>query len=354
MKTSVIKKSLYIIIPLALIAIVVIRLKSNKEIAQQKIYQYDKEQAINIEAYTIKNENLNEQLLLSGTFEPNKETKISTEIQGKINEIFVDAGSFVKKGQMVVQIDNSLLKLQLQTIDVQIEGLEADVKRYTILANADAVQGVQLEKATLGLRSSKVQRALLVEQINKTTIKAPFDGVVTSKLTEVGAFAAPGIPLIQVTDIALLKFTVNTPENNLRDIQVNQSYSITTDAFPEISLTGKATLIGSKANIGNSFPVQFTVNNTTDLKIKSGMFGKVILKNDNQEKGIIIPSSAIVGNANQPQVYLIKNGKSVLQAITLSKKIGNKTVVSSGLKTGDLIVSNGFINIFNGANVSVK
>jgi RND family efflux transporter MFP subunit len=354
MKTSVIKKSLYIIIPLALIAIVVIRLKSNKEIAQQKIYQFNKEQAINIEAYTIKNENLNEQLLLSGTFEPNKETKISTEIQGKINEIFVDAGSFVKKGQMVVQIDNSLLKLQLQTIDVQIEGLEADVKRYTILANADAIQGVQLEKATLGLRSAKVQRALLVEQINKTTIKAPFDGVVTSKLTEVGAFAAPGIPLIQVTDIALLKFTVNTPENNLRDIQVNQSYSITTDAFPEISLTGKATLIGSKANIGNSFPVQFTVNNTTDLKIKSGMFGKVILKNDNQEKGIIIPSSAIVGNANQPQVYLIKDGKSVLQAITLSKKIGNKTVVSSGLKTGDLIVSNGFINIFNGANVSVK
>ncbi len=354
MKTSVIKKSLYIIIPLALIAIVVIRLKSNKEIAQQKIYQFNKEQAINIEAYTIKNENLNEQLLLSGTFEPNKETKISTEIQGKINEIFVDAGSFVKKGQMVVQIDNSLLKLQLQTIDVQIEGLEADVKRYTILANADAIQGVQLEKATLGLRSAKVQRALLVEQINKTTIKAPFDGVVTSKLTEVGAFAAPGIPLIQVTDIALLKFTVNTPENNLRDIQVNQSYSITTDAFPEISLTGKATLIGSKANVGNSFPVQFTVNNTTDLKIKSGMFGKVILKNDNQEKGIIIPSSAIVGNANQPQVYLIKNGKSVLQAITLSKKIGNKTVVSSGLKTGDLIVSNGFINIFNGANVSVK
>ncbi|MEI6595336.1 MAG: efflux RND transporter periplasmic adaptor subunit [Bacteroidota bacterium] len=354
MKTSVIKKSLYIIIPLALIAIVVIRLKSNKEIAQQKIYQYDKEQAINIEAYTIKNENLNEQLLLSGTFEPNKETKISTEIQGKINEIFVDAGSFVKKGQMVVQIDNSLLKLQLQTIDVQIEGLEADVKRYTILANADAIQGVQLEKATLGLRSAKVQRAQLIEQINKTTIKAPFEGVVTSKLTEVGAFAAPGIPLIQVTDIALLKFTVNTPENNLRDIQVNQSYSITTDAFPEISLTGKATLIGSKANIGNSFPVQFTVNNTTDLKIKSGMFGKVILKNDNQEKGIIIPSSAIVGKANQPQVYLIKNGKSVLQVITLSKKIGNKTVVSSGLKTGDLIVSNGFINIFNGANVSVK
>jgi hypothetical protein len=84
------------------------------------------------------------------------------------------------------------------------------------------------------------------------------------------------------------------------------------------------------------------------------MFGKVILKNDTQEKGIIIPASAIVGKAIQPQVYLIKNGKSVLQNITISKKIQNKAVVSSGLKAGDVIVTNGFINLFDGANITVK
>ena len=65
----------------------------------------------------------------------------------------------VSKGQPLIQLDNSLLKLQLQTIEVQIEGLEADVNRYTILAKADAIQGVQLEKAELGLKSAKVQKA---------------------------------------------------------------------------------------------------------------------------------------------------------------------------------------------------
>ena len=353
-KSSILKKVLYVIIPLAIIAVMVVKLKSNKEITQNKIYEYDKEQAVNVQADTLHVENVNAKYSYSGTFEPNKETKISAELQGKINTLLVDVGSVVIKGQTLVLLDNSLLKLQVQTIDVQVEGLEADVKRFIILAKADAIQGVQLEKAELGLKSAKVQRAILLEQINKTTIKAPFQGVVTAKLSEEGAFAAPGVPLLQITDITNLKFTVNVPENDLRQFKLNHSYTITADAYPEISFTGKVTMIGSKANMGSSFPIQFTLNNTSDLKIKSGMFGKVNLENASQEMGIIIPASAMVGTAIQPQVYLIKNGKSVMQNITISKNIQNKVVISSGLKEGDVIVTNGFVNLYDGANIIVK
>ena len=387
-KSSILKKVLYVIIPLAIIAIVVIKLKTNKEITQSKVYQYDKEQAINVQVDTLQLENVNAEFSYSGTFEPNKETKISAELQGKINTILVDAGSLVSKGQTLIQLDNSLLKQQLNIVDIQIQnakdeyavqllsnqiqidGLKQDVDRYKILSQADAIQGIQLEKAELqlktaenqrtailnqsGLKTAQAQRSNIVEQINKTTIKAPFNGVVTAKLSEVGAFAAPGIPLLQITDIKTLKFTVNVPEKDLGQFKFNQSYFISADAYPEISLSGKTSMIGSKANIGSSFPIQFTINNTSDLKIKSGMFGKVNLKNDIEEKGIIISASAIVGSANQPQIYLIKNGKSVLQNITISKKIQNKVVVLSGLKEGDVIVTNGFINLFDGANVTVK
>lgn len=353
-KSSILKKVLYVIIPLAIIAVMVVKLKTNKEITQNKIYEYDKEQAVNVQADTLHVENVNAKYLYSGTFEPNKETKISAELQGKINTLLVDVGSVVIKGQTLVLLDNSLLKLQVQTIDVQLEGLEADVKRFIILAKADAIQGVQLEKAELGLKSAKVQRAILLEQINKTTIKAPFQGVITAKLSEEGAFAAPGVPLLQITDITNLKFTVNVPENDLRQFKLNHIYNITADAYPEISFTGKVTMIGSKANMGSSFPIQFTLNNTSDLKIKSGLFGKVNLENASQEMGIIIPASAMVGTAIQPQVYLIKNGKSVMQNITISKNIQNKVVVSSGLKEGDVIVTNGFINLYDGANIIVK
>jgi len=348
------KKIIGITAGIALAALVVFKLKSNKNIATNKVYTYDKNLAVNVQADTLKLVNVDAESYYSGTFEPNKETKISAEIQGKINTVLVDLGSIVSKGQTLVLLDNSILKLQLQTMDVQIEGLESDVKRYTVLAKAEAIQGVQLEKAELGLKSAKVQRTTLLEQINKTTIKAPFNGIVTAKLSEEGSFASPGIPLLQITDIKTLKFTVNVPENDLSKFKLNQTYLLSVDAYPELTVSGKTSMMGSKANVGSSFPVQFTLINTPDLKIKSGMFGKVYLKNTTKEKGIVIPSSSIVGSADQPQIYLIKNGKSVLHDITISKKIKNSVVVKSGLNEGDIIVTNGFINLFDGANVSIK
>lgn len=348
------KKIIYIVIGLALVAIVVIRLKTNKETTQNRVYQYDKETPISVQVDSLKLENVNAENSYTGSFEPNKETKISAEIQGKISSLLVDMGSSVKVGQALIQLDNSLLKLQLQSVEVQIEGLEADVKRYTVLANAEAIQGVQLEKSHLALKSANVQKATLLEQINKTTIKSPFNGIVTAKMTEEGAFAAPGMPLLQITDISKLKFTINLPEQKMNQFEVGQTNQLTVDAFPEIILKGEVSLIGSKANMGNSFPVQFLVGNTPDLKIKSGMSGSVLVANKNEQKQIIIPSSAIVGTNIKPQVYKVKQGKATLSDITISKRIGNKVVIEKGLTDGDVIVTNGFINLFDGANVSIK
>ncbi len=348
------KKIIWIIAGVAIVGLVIFKLASNKKTTENRVYQYDKEKPISVSGDTIRLQNIVDAGNYTGTFEPNKETKISADIQGKINGVLVDVGSHVSKGQTLIQLDNSLLKLQLQTVEVQIEGLEDDVKRYTILTEADAVQGVQLEKARLGLKSAKVQRATLLEQIGKTSVKAPFNGVVTAKLNEEGGFAAPGVPLLQITDISTLRFTVNVPENDLIQFQNNQTYKINADVFPDVSLSGKVSMIGSKANMGNSFPIQFQVANTKNLSIKSGMFGKVSLSETKQEQGILIPTSAIIEENEIVKVYLIKNGKAVMQAITTSKTIGNKTLVSSGLNENDIIVTNGFINLFDGANISIK
>lgn len=281
------KKILSYLIPaIILIGIVggiAFKLKQNKAISAERVYQYDPAET------PVPNSKPMEPLPLTassdpqftGVFEPNRETKISAEVQGKINKIMVDAGSVVGKGQTLVLLDNSLLQLQLQSVDVQIEGLTADVNRYSILAKADAVQGVQLEKAQLGLKSAQVQRATIQEQIHKTTIKSPFNGVVFAKLSEEGGFAAPGVPLLHILDIGQLKFTVNVPENDLKYFKLGHSHKIIADVFPDKTLSGKVTLIASKANVGNSFSVQLTVTNLPNHALRAGMFGKITLPNKN-------------------------------------------------------------------------
>jgi membrane fusion protein, multidrug efflux system len=348
------KKIAGIVIGLAVIALIVFKLKTNKTISENKVYQYDKETPVGIYTDTLRIESITSFKSFSGQFEANKETKISAELQGKINRLWVDEGNYVKAGQTLIELDNSLLRLQLQSIDVQMEGLEKDVARFKVLAQADAIQGVQLEKAELGLKAAKVQRATLLEQIAKTNIKAPFDGIITAKFIEIGEFAAPGIPLIQLTDLSNVKFTINISENDLNLFKLKQANTITIDAIPEIKLMADVIMIGSKANHGSSFPIQFLVKNTNDLKIKSGLFGKVLIDNNENQTGILIPASAVVGSNNQPQVYLVKNGKSILQNISISQRIDNKVSVSSGLSEGDVLITSGFINLFEGANVSIN
>ena len=259
------------------------KLKKNKAVSVERVYQNDPAEmpVPNSKPVEPLPQAATGDLQFTGVFEPNRETKISAEVQGKINQIMVDAGSVVSKGQTLVQLDNSLLQLQLQSVDVQIEGLTADVNRYSILAKADAVQGVQLEKAQLGLKSAHVQRATIQEQIHKTTIKSPFNGVVFAKLSEEGGFAAPGVPLLHILDIGQLKFTVNVPENDLKYFKLGHSHEVIADVFPDKTFSGKVTLIASKANLGNSFSVQLTVKNLPNHALRAGMFGKITLPNKN-------------------------------------------------------------------------
>jgi RND family efflux transporter MFP subunit len=353
-KTDIFKTVAYISLAAAILVLSIVSLKNNKQQTQTRIYQYDKEQALVVKTDTIENSTASYERSFAGIFDPNKETKISAELQGKINEIWVDVGSSVKKGQTLIQLDNSLLKLQSQSVEVQIEGLENDVKRYTILAKADAIQAVQLEKSQLALKAAKIQKETLLEQIKKTTIVSPFAGIVTAKLTEIGSFAAPGVPLLQITDISELRFTINIPENQLFLFDKNKSYSIKADAFLEDDFTANLILQSSKANMSNLFSLQFLVNNTLDMKIKSGMFGKLILSKQNDIQGIVLLSSVVVGTSLEPKVYLVQNGKALLQEVNIADRFDDKVVISSGLKAGDVIVTGGFINLYHQANVTLK
>ncbi len=343
-----------ILILIALLVLIGLKLKENKEIVEKRVFKFDKEQPINVLTSKVKSTTAGESQFITGNFMSNKDARINSEVQGKITAIYVDMGSYVKRGQKLLKIDAELLKLQLNALDVKIEGLKVDINRFKVLTEADAIQGIKLEKAELGLKSALAQRKTILEKMKKTVVYAPFSGIITGKMTEVGSFAAPQMPLFQLTDIYKLKFTVNVPESDLDLFKLNTSHPVLVDAFPNLELTGKTIMIGAKGNMGNSFPVQFEVKNTKDLKIKSGMFGKIKLSETSYEPKVVIAASSIVGSNVQPKVYVVKNGKAIMKDVVISKRIGDKVIIESGLNDGDIIVTSGFINLFDGANISHK
>ncbi|EON74905.1 putative membrane efflux protein [Lunatimonas lonarensis] len=344
------KKILYILIPLALVGLMVAKLLTNKQIAEDRVYLYDREQPVQVTALQVSQTNINPAYSFTGTFEPNRESKLSAEVQGKVNRVLVESGSTVRKGQVLIQLDDALLQLQLKAAEVQVKGLEADLKRYRILVENDAIQGIQLEKTELALETANVQVSTLKEQISKSQIRAPFDGVLTVKLTEEGDFAAPGKPLLQLTDISQVKLGIQVPEQDLKLFELGKSYTV---SIPSLSVEtiGKVNMIGSRGNPANSFPVEIIVPNLSKQEIKAGMFGHLSLITDGGITGIVIPSAAIVGSDLEPQVYVVKDGKARIQKIQIEKRMQDQVLVRSGLQEKDVIIFGGLINVFEGASV---
>src|SRR5690606_17783512 len=122
----------------------------------------------------------------------------------------------------------------------------------------------------------------------------------------------------------------------------------------QTKLNGKVIAIGSKANPAGGFPIQFLVQNTKELFIKAGMFGKVELIASNEEEGIYIPAAILQGGEKKPSVYLIKNNQAVLTPIVIKKRVQDQVLIERGVSVGDEVVSKGFINLFDGANVLIK
>lgn len=347
------KKILYILIPLAIVVAIVAKLAVNKQTAVERVYKYDPEQSVQVIAQKLSIGSVQPEYSFTGTFEPNRESKLSAEVQGKVNRVLVENGSLVRRGQVLIQQDDALLQFQLKSAQVQIGGLEADLRRYRILVENDAIQGVQLEKTELALESAQIQISTLKEQISKSSIRAPFDGVVTAKLTEVGDFAAPGKPLIQITDISKLKLTIQVPEQDLKLFEKGKEYKIQIPGLSQ-EANGKVNMIGSRGNAGNSFPVEIIISNTSKQEMKAGMFGELKMKTETGQTGFLIPAGAILGSDLSPQVYLVKDGKAVLQNIQIGKRLQDQVLVNSGLGEGDILIVGGLINVFEGANVTAN
>lgn len=349
-------KRLIIILSVAvvLVALAVMKLLSNKKAAEEKLYIHDASAAVYVETATPETHTFENALSFLGTFEPYRQNTIGSDASGKIIRLAVEEGDRISQGQLIAKIDDELLQLQLQNAEIGIEGQKNDDSRYSNLAKENAVAGVQVEKTKLGLRSAEVQKKQIQKQLRSTSIMAPFSGIVTKKMVDLGSVIGPGTPLVELTDISSLKLTVSVPERDVMKFRVGQNVSVYVDIYNNRSFDGKVTNINVVADKSHNFKVQITVKNNKDTQIMAGMYGSVKLSNNKSITAMSIPRRALVGSSKNPQVYVVRNGKAVLTSFNAGTSDGEYIEVVSGLSENDQIVVKGQVNLQNNAPVTSK
>ena len=338
------------IIIIVLISLTVFQLMKNKNKIAKEIYIHDTSTPILVEDGRAEVHTFDSQFSFLGTFEPNRSNLIGSEGQGKIISLNVQEGQLINQGAILLQLDNEMLQYQLENLDVSIESQTNDLDRLTILAKSEAVPAVQLEKAKLALKSSQIQRKQVLKQLSGNVLKAPFSGIVTKKLVDLGSVVGIGTPVFEITDISQLKLTVSVPERDIQNFVLNQQVSVDVDVLPGKSFSGKVSLIGIQADKMHNFKVQVLVANT-NKELRSGMFATTRLVSSNSVTVLSVPRKALVGSTKNPAVYIIKDGKAALTYFTAGTSDGDFIEVINGLTKDDRIILKGQVNLTAGSPV---
>jgi RND family efflux transporter MFP subunit len=346
------KKIIIAIAMLSLVGLTALKLSSNKKEAEAKIYKADPNKSILVETAKLQTRQLSGEQTYLGTFEPVRENKIASEGQGKVIKVGVSEGQYVKEGQLIAKLDDEMMNLQMESMQISLEGQQKDVSRYTNLSKTDAAPAVQLEKAELGTRATQAQMNQIKKQIRSTTITAPFSGIVTMRMFDLGSVVTPGVPLVQLTDISSLKLGVNVPERDLKNFAVGQSLTVESDVNPGVKFNGRIVEIAAKGDASHNFTVKVLVASKNTLR--AGMYGSVSKINNLASNALTIPRIALVGSPKDGKVYVVENGKAVLKTFSAGVITDEYVEVISGLSGNEEVVISGQINLKDGDKVSVK
>lgn len=341
-------------ISIVLILLSVVKLTSNKEKVEKKLYIHDSKAAILVEVDKPSFHTFENSFSFLGTFDPFRQNVIGSDGAGKVIRLGFQEGDRISEGQFLAKLDDEMLSFQLENAEIGVEGQRNDDNRNTNLVKESVVTGVQSEKTKLALKSAETQVKQIKKQLRNTTITAPFSGTVTKKMIDLGSVISSGTPILELTDISSLKLNVSVPERDILKFKLGQQVTVNVDVYANKAFTGKITNIGIKADASHNFKVEILIKNSTDSPVMAGMYGSVKLANSKTLNALSIPRKALVGSSKNPRVYVVRDGKSKLISFTAGTSDGDYIEVVDGLNANDIIILKGQINIQNNSNVVTK
>ena len=285
----------------------------------------------------------------TSTVQPYVKNNIAPQMAGRITKINAEIGDFVKKGQVLAEID----KAQLQQAQLQLHNQEVELERLRALYNAGGLSKSDLEAIELSYNVIKTQVENLLEN---TVLCSPIDGVVTARNYDVGDMYAMSMPIYTVEQIKPVKLLVSISESEYTKVKKGDSVEITADAVPGKEFYGKVGKIYPTIDPATrTFTAEVVVDNNYNT-LRPGMFARVTV-DFGSNHNVVIPDVAVVKQQGSGErfVYVLNaDGTVTYQEIVLGRRMGTEYEVLEGLSDGAKIVTGGMIRLKDGIKVTVN
>lgn len=345
------KKSLIVILSIiTLIGFIGFKLVNNKKKIEANKIVVDRS-IIPVAVSTAKAEYLpfDGKVSLPATLELSNEATISIGIQGKIQKLSIQVGSRVAQGQVVGSLDARLKGISLKNNELTLNKLEQDYARNNDLFKGNAGTELSVSNSKYEVENTRLQIEQVKQQIADGNIISPISGVVTSRKLVAGEFVNPGTVIATVVDDVHLKTIVFINEKDVYQLRLGQSARVSSDVFPTKSFTGQVKFISPKGDENHNYRVELQLN--TNL-LRAGTYVMVDFDLGKKSSLLQIPKLALAEGTKNPFVYVVKDGVVELRKISVGREVGENIEVTSGIVSGDEVVTSGQINLANGSKIT--
>ena len=313
---------------------------------------------INVEVVEITPAAFVDEIRLTGTVQANQDVQVSAEESGVIREILVEKGARVRAGQALAKIDDVILKAQVDQARAQAELAAQTWERRKRLWEESQVGS---EIAYLEVKFASEQTAAnvraLEERLARTTIRAPFDGVLEDRRIEVGSMVSPGMVVGRVVDLDPVKIAGGVPERYAADVSVGASATITFDVFPGDAHTARVRYVGATVDPqSRTFPIEVVMPNPSGV-IKPEMVSNIAVTRRALDSALVVPQDALVRVEVGYVVFVVteRDGATVAEVrpVQVGPSQRNLVVVEAGVQPGDRLIVVGQKSVADGDRVNV-
>ena len=309
--------------------------------------------SVKVETVKAEKKSVSQDIKTSGTLLANESVMLSSEVTGRVTEIPFKEGSEVKKGTTLFKLDSSVQLAQLSQAQANLELSQNNVNRFSELQKSGAISKVKLEEAQAELNSAKANVQLAQANLAKTTIRAPFDGLVGIRKVSVGDVIANGQQLVNVEQINTMRVKFTVPEKYISVLKAGQDVAFKNETSGEDSYTAKITAIEPKIDIETRSVAVQAIAENKEKKLYSGQFVEVTLSAQKHDDATVIPDQALISLGEKYFVFKVENDAAKKVEVTVGLRANSEAEILSGINAGDVVVTAGHQKLQDGVPVRV-
>ncbi|NTW53548.1 MAG: efflux RND transporter periplasmic adaptor subunit [Chlorobaculum sp.] len=288
-----------------------------------------------------------------GNIEAWRDVDIHAETSGVVRSVSSEVGDRKAAGQPLLKVDDEVAASTLRKARVNRELASRDFMRYSSLQKEGAVAVSSFEAMRLKLEDAEADLTAARRRFDDTAIKAPFAGVVTSRLVEVGDLVQPGMKVANMVDLSKVKIISSIPEKQVASIIEGMPVLVTSDVWPGKLFQAKVLSVSAKSSRDHTYRVESVMENPKTTPFRAGMFARTAFVGKSPHQALLIPRQALTGSIVTPEVFVVSGGKVRLKKIVVGAEYSTRIEVIQGVAAGEEVVVSGQSDLDDGSPVTI-